>query len=415
MKLNQWTVCLATAGVISLASAVNAEEASSQVMTALSSTTLSGYVDTSAIWKFGSGSTVVGRSYDGSNKQDGFNLNVVKLSLEKPLTEDQWSAGYKVDLLFGPDANTVATAVGARSDFTVKQAFVALRVPVGNGLDLKMGVWDTIIGYEVFDAGNNPNYSRSFGYGLEPTTYTGLLASYKVADWMSISGGVADPGLNAGGPGSGVTINSRSGIESVKSYMGSVVFTAPESWGALKGAALYAGIIDHGKQVAASVDTQSYYVGVTTPTGLEGLSVGAAYDYRGFSHNKVMPSGYANAASFYTTYKHDKWSFNNRFEYATSGNSYDAFGVGYGGNNYPDIRAESLAAAAEVGTPNRHPQLIGETFTVDYSLWANVISRVEFRWDHDLRGGPGGPFATDRYANGQKNAISLALNVIYKF
>ena len=31
----------------------------------------------------------------------------------------------------------------------------------------------------------------------------------------------------------------------------------------------------------------------------------------------------------------------------------------------------------------------GETFTVDYSLWANVITRAEFRWDRDLRGGPG--------------------------
>ncbi|MBI3415369.1 MAG: outer membrane beta-barrel protein [Verrucomicrobia bacterium] len=397
MKLNQWTVGLAAAGVISLASAVNAEEAASQVMTALSSTTLSGYVDTSAIWKFGTGANVVGRSYDGPAKQDGFNLNVVKVSLEKPLDEGQWSAGYKVDFLVGPDAGTFGS--------NIKQAYVALRVPVGNGVDVKMGVWDTIIGYEVFDAGSNPNYSRSFGYLLEPTTYTGLQASYKVADWMSVTAGVADPGVGFG-------INNRSQIESVKSYMASVVFTAPESWGSLKGAALYAGIVDHGKQVAPSVDTQNYYVGVTTPTGLEGLSVGASYDYQGFSHRDGFnPSGYANAASFYTTYKHDKWSFNNRFEYATSGNSYNPFGVS--GYYYPGEVEDSLASAA--ATTNHHPQLIGETFTVDYSLWANVISRVEFRWDHDLRGGPGGTFATDHYPLGQKNALSLALNVIYKF
>ena len=58
MKFNKWTVCLAAGGVVSLASAVQADEAQkpmSQVMTAVSATTLSGYVDTSIIWKPGTG------------------------------------------------------------------------------------------------------------------------------------------------------------------------------------------------------------------------------------------------------------------------------------------------------------------------------------------------------------------------
>ena len=50
MKFNKWTLGLAAVGVVSLASAVKAEEKASSVMTALSSTTLSGYVDTSAQW-----------------------------------------------------------------------------------------------------------------------------------------------------------------------------------------------------------------------------------------------------------------------------------------------------------------------------------------------------------------------------
>lgn len=66
MKLNRWTIALAAAGVVSLGSVAQAEEAQHQVLTALSSTTLSGYVSTSAIWKFGSGNaSMPGRSYDG--------------------------------------------------------------------------------------------------------------------------------------------------------------------------------------------------------------------------------------------------------------------------------------------------------------------------------------------------------------
>ena len=49
MKFNKWTIALAATGVVSLAGIAQAEE-SHPVNTALSSTTLSGFVDTSAIW-----------------------------------------------------------------------------------------------------------------------------------------------------------------------------------------------------------------------------------------------------------------------------------------------------------------------------------------------------------------------------
>ena len=55
MKFNKWTMGLAAVGVVSLASAARADETKmSQVQTALSNTTLSGYVDTSAMWSLGS-------------------------------------------------------------------------------------------------------------------------------------------------------------------------------------------------------------------------------------------------------------------------------------------------------------------------------------------------------------------------
>src|SRR5205085_11366774 len=149
------------------------------------------------------------------------NLDVVKLTIERPLDEAQWAAGYKVDLIFGNDANQLATASSPfgtpGSDFGIKQAYVALRAPVGNGLDFKLGVWDTIIGYETFDAGNNPNYTRSYGYTIEPTTHTGLLATYQVSPNIALAGGVADT--------LGPRINQRGHpprSESYKTYMGAI-------------------------------------------------------------------------------------------------------------------------------------------------------------------------------------------------
>src|SRR5258708_40061896 len=100
MKTNKWTLGLITAGVISSASALRAEESPSQVLTALSSTTLSGYVDTSAQWNTGRGNAnAPNYIFGGPSKADGFTLNVVKLVIEKPPTpSDDWVAGYKVDL-----------------------------------------------------------------------------------------------------------------------------------------------------------------------------------------------------------------------------------------------------------------------------------------------------------------------------
>jgi hypothetical protein len=389
MKFNKWTLTLAAAGVVSLGSVAQGEEAKNQVLTALSSTTLSGYVGTSAIWKLGTGNTFMpGRAYDGPAKQDGFNLNVIKLTLEKPLDEGQWSAGYKVDLLFGPDATYFKSFSGggpASQDFAVQQAYVNLRAPVGNGLDFKMGVFDSIIGYESFDSYKNPNYSRSYGYAMTPRTHTGLLATYQVAEWMSLMAGVADTTFG--------TVNERAlrpsgfATESEKTYMAGLVLTAPESFGAMKGAALYAGVVN-GLNGATSpaispTDITCWYAGVSVPTPLTGLSVGASYNYTGNTASGAgfaRSSFYANASSLYLTYQAtEKLKFANRFEYATS--------------TLGDV--------------------MGETFTLDYSLWANVITRAEFRWDHDLNsqnifGGVAG-------LNQQKNAYSLALNVIYKF
>jgi len=88
MKLDRWTVALAAIGLVSLASVATAEEKTDAVVTALSATTLSGYVDISAQWNFGTGNAnTPPYRFGGPSKADGFNLNVVQLRIEKPLDE----------------------------------------------------------------------------------------------------------------------------------------------------------------------------------------------------------------------------------------------------------------------------------------------------------------------------------------
>ena len=394
MKFNKWTVALAATGVVSLASAVQADE-SHPVNTALSSTTLSGYVDTSAIWNFGSGSQVANRfANTGADRQDGFNVNTVKLQLEKPIDEGTWSAGYKFETMFGPDANVMPGVL--TSGVAIKQAYAALRAPIGNGIDFKVGQFDPIVGYEVTDSYANPNFSRSLGFNnLEPFGHTGILASYQVNDIIGVSGGVANGdsgfGLNGGsltasGFTSGQSGSSFRGLlaESARVYMGSVVVKAPESTGWLAGSSLYVGAVN-GDANGAKNDPTLLYVGVSLATPIKELSLGASADllFNG-GGTGALGNSYANAYAFYTGYQiTEKLKANNRFEYASSG--YGAFLPG---------RTED--------------KIIGETFTLDYALWSNVLTRGEFRWDRAVDGGAA-PF------NGQKNDLSLTASIVYKF
>ena len=84
MKYNAWTLALVGAGVVSLPAVAHADEHTNAVLTALSTTTISGYVDTSMQWNPGTGNqnlpaiTPNGRA--GGTKADGFNLNVIALT-----------------------------------------------------------------------------------------------------------------------------------------------------------------------------------------------------------------------------------------------------------------------------------------------------------------------------------------------
>ena len=392
MKMNKWTTGLTAAGVVSLASVAQAGDANETVMTAVSSTTLSGYVSTTAIWNPGTGNLAgvpnVPLRGGSAAAQDGFNVDIVSLSVSKALDESEWAAGYNAQLWIG---DTVASpnAVLGGGAVGIKNANVDLRVPVGNGIDIKMGIFDSIIGYEGSDYNTNPNYTRSFGWGLEPTTHEGVLLSYNVNEMISVSAGVANANIPTLG---GLALPS----ESQKSYMGAVALTAPDSMGFLSGAVLYAGVVDGLVAAGNLADTTSIYVGATIPTPVEGLAAGISWDYRlengpsaGVNTGTAATSGaWASALAGYVSYDvTEKIAAHYRIDWATGTDG--SFGAAAVNNNSED-------------------KVLSNTLTLDYKAWENVISRLELRWDHSLD-------AVDRYGANDRNDITVAANVIYQF
>ena len=403
MKFNKWTLGLAALGVVSLSSVAKAEEKMSALQSALSATTISGYVDVSAQWNFGRGNVNnPPYKYGGDTKADGFNLNVVQLTIAKPLDEAEWAAGYRADLWIGPDANVLATASalgGTRTsypnrDFAIRQAYVALRTPLGNGIDWKIGVFDSVLGYESIESGNNPNYTRSYGHSIEPATLTGILGTYRFNDSVSLSAGVANtvgPSINSRAFDTDLGSNHRS--ETEKTYTASLALTAPSDWGWAAGSTLYAAVLygysdvenlPGGNGSDLDNNTLNWYVGGTLATPVAGLKLGAAFDYANQDDARGQIWTLAAYASYQAT---EKMSVHARAEYLEGPSAIDGNDIGFSG-----------------------AKVFALTGTVQYDLWKNVISRAELRWDHSCNGGIG-------FGEGGnlRNAVMLAANVIYKF
>jgi hypothetical protein len=398
MKYNAWTLALLGAGVVSLPAVANAEEHTNYVLSALSATTISGYVDTSMQWNPGTGNqnlpTYTPNGAANGTKADGFNLNVVSLTISKPPGEGEWAAGYNATLLFGPDAvgynNSFGTTPG---DFSLMDTYVELRAPVGNGLDFKLGTFTEVLGYEVYQTGNNPNYTRSYGYEIEPTQLTGLLVAYQFSPAVSANAGIANT-WSAGVNNRAFTAPGNK-AESFKTYLGSVTLTAPDSMGFLSGSTLSGGIVNGYNALVANggVVETSFYAGGTIKTPVKSLSLGLAFDYACLGPNQASGalnnSGYQYAGALYVLWQAtEKLSFNTRADYFS--------------------QSSYLASAGVAGLPGSSFAL---TESVQYDLWKNVVTRAEFRWDHAMDGSD--PWGTT--PSSLDNAFMLSLNVIYKF
>jgi hypothetical protein len=153
---------------------------------------------------------------------------------------------------------------------------------------------------------------------------------------------------------------------------------------------------------------------------ITGLTFGASWDavfhndLPGYASGVDTDMGYFTAYAGYVSFKAtDKLTLNGRVEYA-QGPSLGALA--------DDINGEATINAGEGGTftvPNPLDKVLALTGTVQYDLWANVISRLEIRWDHACNGADafGGTYGSAPGSGlpDKKNEVTIAANVIYKF
>ena len=382
MKMNKWTVGLAAAGVVSLASTAQAEENS--VLTALSSTVISGSVEASYVGGFSASNNM--------HNDGGFEANGASLDIGSPLGEGDYSASYNVGLLFGNRAGAFA---GDDSTQHLKTANIGMNLPFGNGVDLTLGLFDTTVGYEVEASASNPNVMRSFGYAQEPLTHTGLLAATSLTDGLSVSFALTNGFDSSNGDNDGA---------GQLGYVLGAELAVPDSLGFLGGSTVYVGYVngnDDGNQhtwddaSTADVDESGYngddntllYIGASVNTPIEGIAIGVAYDDRVWETANGRTE--SDSVALYATYSLS--------EDASLSVRYDSGTIEFGG---AEDSFDNLA------------------LTLDYSIWENVLTRFEMGWESGV--GPLGTQAAGQFRNVYDgspagNSSYFALNAFYSF
>jgi len=158
-----------------------APEGDSPLMTALKETKLSGFVDTGYMMSFNALSAGGHNSNFNNpvrvfdNRSHSFYLNAVELQLER-LASEKMIVGYHLKLAAGHDP-----LIYDGSNVTLEEGWVQILAPVGTGLDIRVGKQEKLVGYEVIEAKDDMNYSRSILFGqAQNFTSTGVRMTYDI-------------------------------------------------------------------------------------------------------------------------------------------------------------------------------------------------------------------------------------------
>jgi hypothetical protein len=157
-----------------------------------------------------------------TDKSNNFQLNQALVTIQRtPDPKVPYDVGFALQALYGTDGRYLHYVgvwdQGTNSDYqpALIQANVQVHTPwlFENGIDFKVGMYPTPIGYEVIDPSQNPFYSHSyiFNFGI-PLMHTGGYAIAHVNDMLDVYLG-ADTGVNTAiGPYTGDNNSSAAGM-----------------------------------------------------------------------------------------------------------------------------------------------------------------------------------------------------------
>jgi hypothetical protein len=328
--------------------------------------TLFGYIENSLVWNTGRASRGNHNELRLYDFQGSYTFNMGEFSIKKDPSE-RYPFGYGLVLTAGiPGTSNDSQknhALGIfRGDddqfafrntpnFDLQEAYASYQIPIGNGLTLKAGKWVTLLGYEVIEAPNDLNFSRSYLFSFAiPLTHVGALLSYPVAPWFTITAGTV------------VGWDVAKDNNSAMSYTGQFAFTP------IKDLVANFNWITGPEQAHTDSNWRTVLDYVFTYTGIKKLTLGLNVDY-GWETDEA----YLKASGTRGDIDASWWGWAAYVAYDWT----QAFRTA--------LRLEYMKDAEGVRTqlspPGNKLDLWEVTMTAQYKIWKGLVARVEYRHD----------------------------------
>ncbi|MBI4023952.1 MAG: outer membrane beta-barrel protein [Verrucomicrobia bacterium] len=387
-----------------------------------------------------------GRVFD--SQFDSFNLNAVKLTIQKDKDTSKFPAGFRLDTIFGEDARVIkgGSNIGGStaddSEFAIEQAYINLGVPIGNGIDVKFGKMVTLLGFEVLESPANWQFSRSDAFRLAPMTQTGATFGYQWNDMFTTTVGLINgwdsttSGSGTAGGGGGVFGSGNRNLN--PGFVGRVDVSGPKtSVGDFN--AFVAGFYANDVKVPTASTTAAGIAALATsndeathiwniggtwnkPFEVEQMTWGVDYLYRN-DEQPVTPAPLAHGevdASAFSSYA--KWDWNKyltssaRLSYSWYNNNIlrNATGAPVSANSLSPL----VVSATNASFNPAESDLFSLTLTQAFNVWKDTLLRLEWRHDWtdaaNIGFGVGSAVANSRDDIRQEQD-TIAVNVVYSF
>jgi len=356
---------------------------------------LYGYVDASYTQNFNNPKNAGAnanhlRIFDGD--ANSFRPNMAQLVFEKEGTNGanvSDRAGFRIKLDVGEDAQFTGGRTGDDIDF--QEMYVQYVAPIGNGLDIRIGRMNALVGYEVIESPLNTNYSRSWLFGLgQPFTTTGVRLSYAINESLSVSVGA---------------INSFTGLtednNSSKSVEGLVSFKPTEQLGLN----VYGFFGRESSNTASSAGMRVLIGSYVTFQATDQLGFVVEGYYANQENGSAISSGHNarwDGVAGYAIYDfNEQWGLRLRGEiFEDAGGDQSCLGTAGSGGN-----ANVCTVAAPIAQT-----LWENTLTLQYKPAPSLITRLEFRYDKSNQN-----VFLDGHSRSTNNQQTLAVEAIFLF
>ncbi len=165
-------------------------EEESSMLKFFKETEFSGFVTGSYFYDTSKPADGVSNGYLWNTDHNEATLNKVKLTIENGVERSgtEWDVGFHVAAIFGEDSKFTNSGAEQQGIEEIRQAYGELNVPVGTGLNVRVGQLISLLNFESGDGGAvNPNFSQGnqwFFTGNPPGA--GVQMSYEFNDQLGL-------------------------------------------------------------------------------------------------------------------------------------------------------------------------------------------------------------------------------------